>query len=54
METFPYHIRPIDISKDAAEIAVLIRTGFRPWLDHGNLEYLNNSLIYIFKIIAII
>ena len=42
METFPYHIRPIDISKDAAEIAVLIRTGFRPWLDHGNLEYLNN------------
>ena len=42
METFPYHIRPIDISKDAAEIAVLIRTSFRPWLDHGNLDYLNS------------
>ena len=42
MESFPYHIRPIDISKDAADIAVLIRTGFRPWLDHDNLEYLNN------------
>ena len=41
MESFPYHIRPIDISKDAAEIAALIRTSFRPWLDHGNLEYLD-------------
>ena len=41
MESFPYHIRPIDIGKDAAEIAALIRTSFRPWLDHGNLEYLD-------------
>ena len=42
MESIPFQIRPIEISKDAAEIAVLIRKSFRPWLDRGNLDYLNS------------
>ena len=42
MQSVHRHIRPIRIEKDAAEIAVLIKTSFRPWLDHDNLEYLSN------------
>ena len=42
MESIPFHIRPIEISKDAAQIAVLVRNSFRPWLDRGNLDYLND------------
>ncbi len=42
MESIPFHIRPIEISKDAAQIAVLVRNSFRPWLDRGNLDYLNS------------
>lgn len=38
---FPYSIRSIQPEKDAAEIAQLIRTSFRPWLDLDNLDYLD-------------
>ena len=37
----PYTIHPIQPDKDAAEIAQLIRTSFRPWLDLENLDYLD-------------
>ena len=39
---FPYTIRSICPEKDAAEIAQLIRTSFRPWLDLENLDYLDH------------
>ena len=42
MESFPYHIRPIEIEKDAAQVAVLIKSSFRPWLDRENMDYLNS------------
>ena len=38
---FPYTIRPIQPEKDASDIAQLIRTSFRPWLDLENLDYLD-------------
>ena len=41
MPPFPYHIRPIQAEKDAAQIAELIRVGFQPWLDRDNLDYLS-------------
>lgn len=41
MELFPYTIRPIQPANDAEKIAELVKTSFRPWLDHENLEYLD-------------
>ena len=41
MDPFPYNIRPIEPEKDAEQIAGLVRSSFRPWLDNSNLEYLN-------------
>lgn len=42
MSDFPYRIRPIKIEQDASGIAALVRDGFRPWLDHENLAYLDH------------
>lgn len=42
MDPFPYHIRKIDPDKDAAAVAVLIKTCFRPWLDIENIDYLKS------------
>lgn len=39
---FPYLIQPIRPAEDAAEIAELVKTCFRPWLDWENLEYLRS------------
>ncbi len=41
MDPFPYNIRPIESEKDAEEVAELVRSSFRPWLDGSNIEYLN-------------
>ncbi len=35
-------IRPINPEKDAADIAELVKTSFRPWLDRENMEYLSS------------
>ena len=35
-------IRPVKPESDAAEIAVLIKKSFRPWLDADNIAYLDN------------
>ena len=40
--TLMNHIRPIKIEKDASEIAALVRSSFRPWLDRENIDFLNN------------
>ena len=38
---FPYKIRPVCPEEDAADIALLVKESFRPWLDRENMDYLS-------------
>ena len=38
---FPYKIRPVRPEEDAADIALLVKDSFRPWLDRENMDYLS-------------